>query len=276
MNIMTEAADGEADHEPAGTAGRSRSKGEKVTVHYGEKQALFDVNLDVREQQVTALIGPSGCGKSTFLRCLNRMNDTIELPGHRQDHARRRGHLRSQDRRGGAARPRRHGVPEAQPVPQVDLRERRLRPAHPRPGEEQGGPRRDRRVQPEEGGAVERGQGPAAGARHRPVRRPAAAPVHRPRHRRVARGHPDGRAVLGARSDRHRQGRGADRRTPSRTTPSSSSPTPCSRRRACRSAPRCSISATWSRKARPTRCSPTPTTSARRTTSPAASAERVH
>ena len=53
-------------------------RGEKVTVHYGEKQALFGVDLEVRERQVTALIGPSGCGKSTFLRCLNRMNDTIE------------------------------------------------------------------------------------------------------------------------------------------------------------------------------------------------------
>jgi phosphate transport system ATP-binding protein len=49
-----------------------------VNVYYGEKQALFDVSLDVLERSVTALIGPSGCGKSTFLRCLNRMNDTID------------------------------------------------------------------------------------------------------------------------------------------------------------------------------------------------------
>jgi phosphate transport system ATP-binding protein len=54
-----------------------KMRGEKVTVHYGEKQALFDVDLLVRQNQVTALIGPSGCGKSTFLRCLNRMNDTV-------------------------------------------------------------------------------------------------------------------------------------------------------------------------------------------------------
>ena len=53
--------------------------GEKVCVFYGEKQALFDVDLNVRQNQVTALIGPSGCGKSTFLRCLNRMNDTIDI-----------------------------------------------------------------------------------------------------------------------------------------------------------------------------------------------------
>ena len=49
-----------------------------VNVFYGQKQALFDVNLDVLGHQVTALIGPSGCGKSTFLRCVNRMNDVIK------------------------------------------------------------------------------------------------------------------------------------------------------------------------------------------------------
>jgi len=50
----------------------------QVNLWYGQKQALLDVSLDIAEQEVTALIGPSGCGKSTFLRCLNRMNDTIE------------------------------------------------------------------------------------------------------------------------------------------------------------------------------------------------------
>ncbi|MDQ3479292.1 MAG: phosphate ABC transporter ATP-binding protein PstB [Pseudomonadota bacterium] len=48
-----------------------------VSVFYGDKQALKDVSVDIREDRVTAFIGPSGCGKSTFLRCLNRMNDTI-------------------------------------------------------------------------------------------------------------------------------------------------------------------------------------------------------
>ncbi|MCF8507176.1 MAG: phosphate ABC transporter ATP-binding protein PstB [Hyphomonadaceae bacterium] len=48
-----------------------------VSVFYGDKQALFDVSLDMPEKSVTALIGPSGCGKSTFLRSINRMNDTI-------------------------------------------------------------------------------------------------------------------------------------------------------------------------------------------------------
>jgi len=48
-----------------------------VNVFYAAKQALFDVNLDILKNQVTALIGPSGCGKSTFLRCVNRMNDVV-------------------------------------------------------------------------------------------------------------------------------------------------------------------------------------------------------
>src|SRR3954470_17026288 len=48
-----------------------------VSAFYGDKQALKDVSIDIHEDRVTAFIGPSGCGKSTFLRCLNRMNDTI-------------------------------------------------------------------------------------------------------------------------------------------------------------------------------------------------------
>jgi phosphate transport system ATP-binding protein len=48
-----------------------------VSVFYGDKQALYDVSLDIPDKTVTALIGPSGCGKSTFLRTMNRMNDTI-------------------------------------------------------------------------------------------------------------------------------------------------------------------------------------------------------
>jgi phosphate transport system ATP-binding protein len=48
-----------------------------VNVHYGANHALKDVNVDIGDRMVTAFIGPSGCGKSTFLRCINRMNDTI-------------------------------------------------------------------------------------------------------------------------------------------------------------------------------------------------------
>ena len=57
----------------------SKIKAENVNVYYGSKQALFDVSIDIAEKEVTALIGPSGCGKSTFLRCLNRMNDVIDI-----------------------------------------------------------------------------------------------------------------------------------------------------------------------------------------------------
>ena len=57
----------------------NKIEAKKVNVFYGDKQALFDINMDIPERQVTALIGSSGCGKSTFLRCLNRMNDVIEI-----------------------------------------------------------------------------------------------------------------------------------------------------------------------------------------------------
>ncbi len=49
-----------------------------VSVHYGQKQAIMDVSMDIGRREVIAMIGPSGCGKSTFLRCINRMNDTID------------------------------------------------------------------------------------------------------------------------------------------------------------------------------------------------------
>ncbi|CAN5385036.1 phosphate ABC transporter ATP-binding protein PstB [soil metagenome] len=61
----------------AGPAGPTKIMARDVSVYYGDKQALFDVNLDIPDKTVTALIGPSGCGKSTFLRTMNRMNDTI-------------------------------------------------------------------------------------------------------------------------------------------------------------------------------------------------------
>jgi len=61
----------------AAPVGGVKIRARDVNVFYGEKQALFDVGLDVPEKAVTALIGPSGCGKSTFLRSINRMNDTI-------------------------------------------------------------------------------------------------------------------------------------------------------------------------------------------------------
>ncbi len=64
---------------PAEPMGPIKIRARDVSVFYGEKQALFDVALDIPDKTVTAFIGPSGCGKSTFLRCLNRMNDTISI-----------------------------------------------------------------------------------------------------------------------------------------------------------------------------------------------------
>ena len=101
-----------------------------ISVYYGAKRAIRNVTLDLHKHEITALIGPSGCGKSTFIRCLNRMNDLIPS-------ARVEGSIRyhgedlydEQDRPRAGAQADRDGVPEAQPVPQVDLREHRLRPA---------------------------------------------------------------------------------------------------------------------------------------------------
>ena len=74
------AADAAAERPAAPELDRDRTPkmiADKVSVFYGEKQALRDVSIQVHDDKVTAFIGPSGCGKSTFLRCLNRMNDTI-------------------------------------------------------------------------------------------------------------------------------------------------------------------------------------------------------
>lgn len=66
------------------TKNASTNRGPKMIsqstdVFYGEKQALFGIDLEIGQNEVTSLIGPSGCGKSTFLRCLNRMNDVIDI-----------------------------------------------------------------------------------------------------------------------------------------------------------------------------------------------------
>jgi phosphate transport system ATP-binding protein len=70
------------EREPGKTVGEIRAKNPRiqckdVNVYYGEKHAIHNVRLEIGRNEVIALIGPSGCGKSTFLRCLNRMNDTI-------------------------------------------------------------------------------------------------------------------------------------------------------------------------------------------------------
>lgn len=75
---------GVQDHEFKGTVGQTTVEDPRMTmrnvdVFYGAKQAIYDVSLDLGKGDVLAMIGPSGCGKSTFLRCMNRMNDTIDI-----------------------------------------------------------------------------------------------------------------------------------------------------------------------------------------------------
>ena len=74
----------EFDIEINGTVGTPFVDNPKMTsrncdVFYGDKQAIFDINLDIAKNEIIAMIGPSGCGKSTYLRVLNRMNDTIPI-----------------------------------------------------------------------------------------------------------------------------------------------------------------------------------------------------
>ena len=159
-----------------------------------------DVTLDIHKNIVTAFIGPSGCGKSHVHPLLQP---------HERPHPRREGRRRGSSTTAATCTPpnvdpvevrRRigHGLPEAEPVPEVDLRQHRLRPA--RAGDE-AGPRRARRAGAAVGGALGRGQGPPQGQRARPLGRPAAAALHRARDRGRARRDPHGRARLGARPD---------------------------------------------------------------------------
>ncbi|HRH20858.1 MAG TPA: phosphate ABC transporter ATP-binding protein PstB [Brevundimonas sp.] len=76
--IDTRPSLGTAARSAGGEAGPVKIRTRDVSVFYGDKQALNSVSLDMADRAVTALIGPSGCGKSTFLRCINRMNDTIQ------------------------------------------------------------------------------------------------------------------------------------------------------------------------------------------------------
>ena len=86
--------------------------------------------MKVRSNEITAFIGPSGCGKSTALRCFNRTNDLVPSgSGRGHDPLPRPGSLRPRRRPDRGPAPGGHGVPEAQPVPQVDLRQHRLRAA---------------------------------------------------------------------------------------------------------------------------------------------------
>jgi phosphate transport system ATP-binding protein len=73
----TETEESKTVEDSGSEPGRLRMSAKEIDVHYGDVQAIKKVSMDILEGEVTALIGPSGCGKSTFLRCFNRMNDTI-------------------------------------------------------------------------------------------------------------------------------------------------------------------------------------------------------
>ena len=131
---------------------------DNVTISYGGRPAIVGVNMEVAKNQVTAFIGPSGCGKTTLLRSLNRMNDLIpsaSLDGTIRYH----GYDLSGrfDRPGRGAAADRDGVPAAESVPQVDLRQRFLRHPATQPAQRRQG---DRGAGAAPGRAVGRGQGP--------------------------------------------------------------------------------------------------------------------
>ena len=210
MNMLTEAAVEKALDKKMNTV-PYKMIGKDVSVYYGDKRALFDVKLNIRENTVTALIGPSGCGKSTFLRSLNRMNDTI-------DSCRVTGKI----------------TLDGEDIydPDIDVVELRARVGmvfqKPNPFPKSifenvaYGPRihglakskadLDQIVEHslQRAGLWNEVKDRLQRIRHRAVRRPAAAPLHCPRRRRQPRSHSDGRAVLGARSDRDREGRRTD------------------------------------------------------------------
>ena len=165
--------------------------------------------------EITALIGPSGCGKSTVPSLPEPDARGDPWCARRGPRLARREPLRQSDRSGPGPQAHRDGVPEAQPVPEVDLRQRRLRPARDR---HEGRYGRDRRERAEARRAVGRGQGPAQDERLRHVRRPAAAALHRARARHRARRAADGRAVLRAGPDLDGPDRGSDGRAQAATT----------------------------------------------------------
>ena len=177
---------------------------DNLNAWYGKGQALYDINLKVAANHATALIGPSGCGKSTFIRCLNRMHETI--PEARVTGSVRIGEIDAYNGTSPTQLRRRVGMvfQKANPFPTMSIYD------NVASGLKLNGFRDRRRL--EEivhrslrcGRAVGRSQRPRAQEiRREPFRRPAAAAVHRPGAGRRARGPADGRTVFGARSHLH-------------------------------------------------------------------------
>ena len=198
---------------PVGAKRDAKVVSRNVDVFYGEKQALNSVSLVVETNRVTAFIGPSGCGKSTFIRCLNRMNDTIDicrisgsilLDGEdiyddEMDVVQLRARVGMVFQKPNpfpksiydnvAYGPRIHGMAsscdELDEIVMTSLEKAGLL-----------GEVKDRLSEPG----------------HGPLRRSAAAALHRPGDRGAARSDPDGRAMLGPRSHRDGPHRGVDGR----------------------------------------------------------------
>jgi phosphate transport system ATP-binding protein len=79
MDMTTQGIPNALPFSPTKAAAKAKVSARGVNVYYGEKHALHDVSVEIPDQAVMSFIGPSGCGKSTFLRCVNRMNDTIPI-----------------------------------------------------------------------------------------------------------------------------------------------------------------------------------------------------
>ena len=180
-----------------------------VNVYYGKAHALKNVSMEVRENAGDRVHRALGLRQEHVHPLLRPDERPHSRRAHRRHHPVPRARpLRRRDRPGRGAQADRHGLPEAEPVPEVDLRQHRIRATRARP---EGRPRRACRAGAQARRAVGRGQGQAQGQRLRPLGRSAAAALHRAVHRGRPGRHPHGRALLGARSDLDGRDRGSDR-----------------------------------------------------------------
>ena len=217
-----------------GRPGRLRARGPVVLLRVVPSRAR-DQPAGAEEPRSPRSSARPAAARRTLLRCFNRMNDLIAGAASR---ARSASTARTSTRRrrpGRGAAPDRHGLPAAEPVPQEDLRQRRLRPARRRATAASMDELVERRSAARRSGTRSRTSSSSPARRSRAASSSGSASPGR-----IAvepGGDPDGRAVLGARPDRDAADRGADARAQARTTRSSSSPTTCSRRRASRTTP---------------------------------------
>ena len=103
------------------------SRGPQSAFFYGDHKALKNINSPLYDRKVTAFIGPSGCGKSTLLRVINRIYELYPNQRAEGEVLLDGENILNANGSQSPARPHRHGVPEADAVPDVDLRQRRLR-----------------------------------------------------------------------------------------------------------------------------------------------------